>query len=192
MAEGVVSSHPLLVASQNVKPSQLVSELPAVAVSSSVRPAAQDERMEIAWRYQNMKIIESSPLGGQAFGHFYDLSKTMDKETLDAASIRRWDGETLKYKAESFTNQAYVDLLKTIQETIKNGKFEVSSEPDKRNVLRIAIHSVGSRLWINDEDEKTSGDILRFFYSLKSLLRNSYAVAMVTVPTQHLDNSVSG
>lgn len=191
MAEGIVSSHSLLVASQNVQPSQLVSELPAVAVNSVNRSSAHNEEMKIAWRYQNMRVIDTSPTGGQTFGHYYDLSKTMDKEVLESASIKYWDGESLRYGAESFENKAYSDLLKTVHQTMKDGQFLISDEPEKRNVLRIAIHSLGSRLWHSEREEKTSGDLLKFFYCLKSLLRNAYAVAVVTVPARHLENSVN-
>ncbi|XP_012255806.2 elongator complex protein 4 [Athalia rosae] len=189
MAEGVVSSHSLFLASQSSKPAQLLSELPAVTTNSVACPTGPDEQMKIAWRYQNMKIMESSPSAGQTFGHYYDLTKTMNKELIEKVNVKIWDGETLKYRAESFENPAYIDLLKNIQETMKDGKFLLSSEPEKRNILRIAIHALGSRLWLNDKEESTSRDILKFFYCLKSLLRNAYAVAMVTVPTHHFNNA---
>ncbi|XP_015522053.1 elongator complex protein 4 isoform X1 [Neodiprion lecontei] len=189
MAEGVVSSHQLLVASQDLKPTQLVAELPAVAVDSITCPPPQDEKMQIAWRYQNMRKIDTSPTGGQPFGHYYDLTKTINKNIVEAASIKHWDGSDVRYTAESFGNNAYVDLLKTVQESIKDGQFSISSEPEKRNILRIAIHSLGSRLWLNEKEETMTGDLLKFFYCLKSLLRNAYAVAMVTIPAHHFDNS---
>ncbi|XP_015595052.1 elongator complex protein 4 [Cephus cinctus] len=191
MAEGIVSSHSLLIASRDTKPTQLLAELPAVAVSSSTKSKTQatDEQMKIAWRYQNMKIVDASPTGGQVFGRFYDLTKTMDSADIEHADIIKWDGNDLKCKAESFENNAYVDLLKTVQETLKHGQFLVSDNPEKRKILRIAIQSLGSRLWLCNTEESTRCDLLKFLYCFRSLLRSSYAVATITVPAQNFDNT---
>ena len=193
MAEGIVSSHPLFVASQDCRPDQLISEMPAVVTGSSTFSdvKAMDSQMQIAWRYQNMKVVDSSPTGSQAFGHFYDLTKQMDKEIIDQAHIIQWDGENGKWNAEAFENNAYVDLLKNIQETLKTGEFLVSANPEKRNILRIAIQSIGSRLWLSDTEDSTHNDLLRFLYCFRAIMRSAYAVATITIPTLNFDNSVS-
>lgn len=192
MAEGVVSSHPLFVASRDSRPAQLISEMPAPvsATPMTLDPRATDSQMQIAWRYQNMRMVESSPTGSQAFGHFYDLTKQMDKEIIDDAEIIQWDGENGKWQADGFENSAYVDLLKNIQQTMKNGDFLVSANPEKRNILRIALHSIGSRLWLSDTEEATHNDLLRFLYCFRAIMRSAYAVATITVPTLNFDNSV--
>ncbi|XP_043267118.1 putative elongator complex protein 4 [Venturia canescens] len=191
MAEGVVSSHPLFVASRDSRPAQLISEMPA-PVSATLATSdsrVMDSQMQIAWRYQNMRIVESSPTGSQAFGHFYDLTKQMDKEIIDDAEITQWDGENGKWQADGFENSAYVDLLKNIQQTMKSGDFLVSANPEKRNILRIALHSIGSRLWLSDTEEATHNDLLRFLYCFRAIMRSAYAVATITVPTLNFDNS---
>lgn len=192
MAEGVVSSHPLFVASRDSRPAQLISEMPAVVTESSTLPDSKtmDPQMQIAWRYQNMKVVDSSPTGSQAFGHFYDLTKQMDMEAIVEADITLWDGENGKWQAEAFENSAYVDLLKSIQDTLKAGEFLVSANPQKRNILRIAIQSVGSRLWLSDTEDATHNDLLRFLYCFRAIMRSAYAVATITVPTLNFDNSV--
>ncbi|XP_012279869.1 elongator complex protein 4 [Orussus abietinus] len=189
MAEGIISSHPLLIASREIKPSQLLAEMPAVITETSMMPNTQDEEMKIAWRYQNMKVVDPSPCGGQPFGHYYDLTQPMDKELVNKASITQWDGSCIKWKADWFKNEEYVDLLKTIQETLKTGQFRLSDNPEKRSVLRIVIHSLGSRLWLSDTEPDTHADLLRFLYCFRALLRNSYAVAMFTFPVENFDNS---
>ncbi|XP_063989241.1 elongator complex protein 4 isoform X2 [Diachasmimorpha longicaudata] len=185
LAEGAVSSHSLFVASQDVKPDQLISEMPAVVTESPVAPPiTSDERMQIAWRYQNMKIMDSSPKSGQTFGHFYDLTKKMDKNVIENIDTALWDGEDIAYEASGFMNNAYVDLLKTVQETLKKGEFYITASPEKRNILRVGLHSVGSRLWLCDTEELMHQDFLKFFYCLRALLRGAFAVAVITVPVQ--------
>ncbi|XP_015117260.1 elongator complex protein 4 [Diachasma alloeum] len=186
LAEGAVMSHSLLVASQDTKPDQLISEMPAVVTESPAPtpPAPADEKMQIAWRYQNMRILDSSPKSGQMFGHFYDLTKKIDKNILSNTDITLWDGEDITYETSGFRNSAYVDLLKTVQETLKKGEFYVNASPNKRNILRIGLHSLGSRLWLCDTEETMHHDFLKFLYCFRALLRSAFAVAVITMPSQ--------
>ncbi|XP_011298792.1 elongator complex protein 4 [Fopius arisanus] len=186
LAEGAVVSHSLFVASQDTKPEQLISELPAVVEESPGAPNEMptDEKMQIAWRYQNMRILDSSPKNRHIFGHFYDLTKKIDQEMLNNTDITLWNGENLTYEATGFQNNAYIDLLKTVQETLKKGDFYVNANPERRNILRIGLHSLGSRLWLGDTEESMHNDLLKFLYSFRALLRNSFAVAAITVPSQ--------
>ena len=190
IAEGVVNTHSVLIASQDIKPSQVVSDLPAVEVevTKSSDHLNTDEEMRIAWRYQNMKIVDSSPTSGTAFGHYYDLTKKMKQETLDKANIIQWDGEDVKCQHSIFDNEAYMDLLLKIEKTITEGQFLVSQTPEKRNILRIAINALGSRLWLSDSEDKTHKDLLKFMYMLRALLRESFTVAVLTVPVLNFDD----
>lgn len=194
MAEGVVTSQPILVASQDVQPSQFVSELPAVIKDSDLHTKAVDnvdEQMKIAWRYQNMKVVGSSPTGNQIFGHYYDLTKPMQQDLLEHAEIKQWHENNLQQQSNMFENTAYTDLLLTVQETLQNGQYFISETTDKKKILRIAIHSLGSRLWLSDTEESSNRDFLKFLYCFRALLRNSYAVGVITVPIINFDNTVS-
>lgn len=191
MAEGIVTSQPLIVGSLDVKPSQLIQEMPAVAADSIPRGESQNanEQMMIAWRYQNLKIIDSSPMGGQSFGHFYDLTKTMKQDVIENANIVQWYEEDLLEGRGIFENMAYMSLLRTIQKTLKSGQYGISETPEKRQLLRIAIHSLGSRLWLCDSEDQSHRDLIKFLYYLRTLLRNSYAVAAITIPVDNFDNT---
>ncbi|KAK2579816.1 hypothetical protein KPH14_008695 [Odynerus spinipes] len=191
IAEGIVCKHPLFVASRDTDPSSLLSELPAPIADPTLQPevrSMQDESMKIAWRYQNLRTVDSSPTGGHVFGHFYDLTKSMNQEIIDEANITQWYEPEMNANRQDFENAAYEDLLKSIAKTLKDGKFFVSDEPDKRNVLRISISSLGSRLWFCDSEESTHKDILKFLYGLKALLRHSFSLAMISVPVENFDN----
>lgn len=190
MAEGVIVTQPLLIASKDVKTSRFVAEMPA-AVTDSVSEQSPNinEQMQIAWRYQNLKVVDTSPSGGQVFGHFYDLTKTMDKELIGKADIRHWYDDNCPTRDGAFKNNTYSSLLTCIQESLRKGQYSVSETPAKRQVLRIAIHSLGSRLWSSDSETDSNQDLLKFLYHFRALLRYNYAVAIVTVPTECFDNS---
>lgn len=195
MAEGVVVSQPVLIASQDVQPSQLVSGLPAVINDSEERTKSTnnvDEPMKIAWRYQNMKMVDPTPTGGQTFGHYYDLTKLMQRDLLERADIKQWQNneETILNKNNIFQNSAYTDLLCTIEKTLRDGQYFLSEAPDQKKILRVAIHSLRSRLWLNDTEKDSNRDLLKFLYCFRALLRNSYAVGVVTIPVNNFDNNV--
>lgn len=195
MAEGIVVSQPVLIASQDVQPSQFVSGLPAVINDSEERAKTTntvDEPMKIAWRYQNMKIVDSTPTGGQTFGHYFDLTKLMQKDLLEHADIKQWqiNEETTLNESSKFENAAYADLLCTIERTLRDGQYFLSEAPEqKTKILRIAIHSLGSRLWLGDTEKGSNRDLLKFLYCFRALLRNSYAVGVVTIPVNNFDNT---
>jgi len=196
MAEGVVVSQPVLIASQDVEPSQFVSGLPAVINDSEKCTKTLnnvDEPMKIAWRYQNMKVIDSTPTGGQIFGHYYDLTKLMQKDLLDHADIKQWqvNEETSLNEINIFKNTAYTDLLCTIERTLRDGQYFLSEAPEQKKILRIVIHSLGSRLWLGDTEKDSNCDLLKFLYCFRALLRNSYAVGVITIPVNNFDNTVS-
>lgn len=192
MAESVVTAQPLLICSKDIEPSRLISEMPAVITDTASidQSSNSDEQMQIAWRYQNMKIVDTCPTGGQDFAHLYDLTKTMEKEAIEKADIIQWYDDSFPEKGTVFNNMTYLNLLKHIQETLKQGQHSVSETPTKRQVLRIAIHSLGSTLWCSDSEAESHHDLLKFLYYFRALLRYSYAVGVITVPVEWFDNSV--
>ncbi|XP_067215045.1 elongator complex protein 4 isoform X2 [Linepithema humile] len=192
MAEGVVTSQPILIASQDHQPSQFMSELPAVINDSECHTKTVDngnEQMKIAWRYQNMKLVDSSPAEDHTFGHFYDLTKSMQPDLLEHADIKQWHESNLQEQNNIFENTAYTDLLRTIQEILRDGQYFISDTPDKKRILRIAIHCLGSRLWLSDTETSSNHDLLKFLYCFRALLRNSYAVGIITTPVNNFDNT---
>lgn len=94
--------------------------------------------------------------------------------------------ETYCFNAGRFTNPAYYDLLCTIHNKIEEGQFGVAASPEKRNILRTAVHSVGSPLWTEEthvSSYQQKSDLALFFYCLRSLIRSAYAVCVLTLPS---------
>jgi elongator complex protein 4 len=94
--------------------------------------------------------------------------------------------ETYCFNAGRFANPAYYDLLCTIQHKIEEGQFGVAASPERRNILRTAVHSIGSPLWAEETHGlscQQKSDLAIFFYCLRSLIRSAYAVCMLTLPS---------
>lgn len=157
----------------------------------------QEEDMRIAWRYNSLPKFDSSAeiQFNPNLGRTYDISKKIKPEVLDQKDVTYWDGgddergESLKGKNCVFTNEKYQSLLNCVHEKIKTGRFTKTNGDiqDSKNVLRVSITSLGSPVWYEKNSEK---DIIRFLVLLKSLIKNSSSVCLITIPIHLFDQSV--
>ncbi|TNN55133.1 Elongator complex protein 4 [Liparis tanakae] len=209
LAEGVVCRHELFVAAAQDNPDDILQELPApilddVAIHKPVEQPrlsceAQDslDAMKIAWRYQNLPKVQSALASSSRFGHYYDVSKTMEPEIRQAAKCHCFylpEHPAQPSATRSATLESYSALLKSLQEVINREGFDVAAPMSKsRNILRIGLHSLGSALWGDDlscHDNPRNGHALTtFLYGLRALLRSSLSVAVVTVPSHLIQMS---
>lgn len=189
-AESVMTGHSLLLSSADLDPETLLQELPGPIIDDHVDEPTQkdDDNMKIAWRYRHLPRFQSSPAGIK-FGNYYDLTKTMPTDLVETISICKLEGSKLghSFTKSSNNNPKYSDLLKQIQEHINAGQFSTTDKPEKRNVLRIAIHSLGSPLWGENGGLKANEDydpsLPRFLLGLRAVLRTAFAACMLTVPS---------
>ncbi|XP_008302043.1 elongator complex protein 4, partial [Stegastes partitus] len=203
LAEGVVCRHELFVAAAQDNPDDILQELPApilddVAIHKPVdqprlscEPQDSLDAMKIAWRYQNLPKVQSALASTSRFGHYYDVSKTMEPEIRQAAKCHRFylpEHPTQTSATHSPMIESYSALLKSLQEVIHREGFDVAaSMPRSRNILRVGLHSLGSALWGDDlschDNPRHSHALTTFLYGLRALLRSSLSVAVVTVPS---------
>ncbi|CAB1417931.1 unnamed protein product, partial [Pleuronectes platessa] len=203
LAEGVVCRHELFVAAAQDNPDDILQELPApilddVAIHKpaeqprlSCEPQDSLDAMKIAWRYQNLPKVQCALASSSRFGHYYDVSKTMEPEIRQAAKCHRFylpEHPAQSSGTHSPMLQSYTALLRSLQEVIHREGFDVAAPMSKsRNILRIGLHSLGSALWGDDlscHDNPTHRHSLAaFLYGLRALLRSSLSVAVVTVPS---------
>uniref|UniRef100_A0A3B4GQK0 Elongator complex protein 4 n=1 Tax=Pundamilia nyererei TaxID=303518 RepID=A0A3B4GQK0_9CICH len=203
LAEGVVCRHELFVASAQDNPDDILQELPApilddVAIHKPVEqprlscePQDNLDAMKIAWRYQNLPKVQSALASSSRFGHYYDVSKTMEPEIRQAAKCHRFhlpEHPTQSSTTNSRMIESYSALLKSLQEVIHREGFDLSTPMSmSRNILRVGLHSLGSALWNDDlschDDPMHNHALTTFLYGLRALLRSSLSVAVVTVPS---------
>ncbi|XP_066600500.1 elongator complex protein 4 [Prorops nasuta] len=191
MAEGIFYKHSLLIASLDNDPVQLALGIPT-AVTDAVREKvpsqnSQEDKMKIAWRYQNMKMVDAANENDCNIGHSFDLRKTIQKDLIYNSGITLWPNSDLNTQSITFNNPAYENLLFHVRKLIHDKQFSTSTTSRERKLLRITIHSLGSRLWVSDEDENTYQDLLKFLYCFKVILRKAYAIGVVSIPIDNFE-----
>lgn len=65
------------------------------AGSGSSHGVKAEDPMTIAWRYQNMRQVQSIPgssNSGTQLGHNFDLTQTISQEDLDSCNYSLWSG----------------------------------------------------------------------------------------------------
>ncbi|XP_021349434.1 elongator complex protein 4-like [Mizuhopecten yessoensis] len=199
-AEAVMTGHSLLLSSADQSPDQIIKELPAPIIddpgSVVTRPEEEgSEKMSIAWRYQHLPKFQSNPTTVK-FGHYYDLTKVMDPalvNSCDCSCVGQTD--LLDGDLNGVMNPKYRCLLKTIKEKIDRGGFSTAKVQEKRNILRIGIHSLGSPQWgenggFCENHEDLDYSLPRFLLALRSILRTAFGVCIITIPT-HLFKSAT-
>ncbi|KAL5516573.1 hypothetical protein EMCRGX_G001946 [Ephydatia muelleri] len=204
LAEGVTCGHSLFVASASEEPSGILKDLPAAAaegdddtplpptINEEEESSGTTEPLQIAWRYQSLPKVQSS--FSSRFGHNFDLTRRMEQSRLDMVHKVQFDAAQ---HPSSSSGVLYRELKNSIQETISKGLFSLdeAAASQQANVLRVAIESIGSALWLEEGGGVTAeGSIAtalpRFLHSLRGTCRASYAVAMVTVPV-HLFQDIA-
>ncbi|KAK7098950.1 elongator complex protein 4-like [Littorina saxatilis] len=207
LAEGVVSGHALSAASADIDPDQLIQDLPApiddvpsraTTTSTEQTEAASqgsgdaDNKMSIAWRYQNQPKVQPAPTA--QFGHYYNLTKRMEAEKVNGAGIDCLSfTDLLAYEREQpssppYTSCRYKCVLHKIRKRIEDGKFSTAVKSGQHNILRIAIHSLGSPLWgdggsLHNHGEDNQVSLLQFLLALRATLRTAFSVCLLTVPS---------
>jgi len=209
IAEGIVSKQGVYLCSKQESHQQILQELPdpilmidrksTESSATSQQPASQkpskensddsgNEKMKIAWRYQNKPKVHTSTTTGIQFGHHYDLTKVMNENHFDNSKLFFFNEEnnSLHNDLTPLKNKEYFCLLQDIQHTID--EFNKSQQKDEKNILRISVQSLGSPLWSENGGLRLSGEgydqsLIQFFVSLRAKLRSTLAVGMITLPT---------
>ncbi|XP_078335032.1 elongator complex protein 4-like isoform X1 [Crassostrea virginica] len=193
-AEAAMTGHSLVLTSGDQDPSQILKELPAPIIDdpgeiNKANSAEQPENMKIAWRYQH---LPGNQLGHSSskFGHYYDLTKVMDPQLLTSIKPVLIGPEDLERGCNQCQelNPKYKYLLTRIQKEIEQGGHSTTQHTDRRNILRIAVHSLGSPQWdecggLDHSHEDTDFSLPRFLLALRVLMRSAFAVCLITIPT---------
>lgn len=164
-----------------------VQKLPAPVTDSVSTPRSgsdpvQDlsEDMRIAWRYNNLPKVDSVEESKKGdLGHYFDLSKTLDEETIRKVEISSWKEEETPDKGDAFIRNRHMrDCIKKLHETSQKYTSDKSTR-----LLRIVLNSFASPYWYTSTFVP---DISKFLLTLKSIVRHTSSTCILTIPTHVL------
>ncbi|RDD38973.1 Elongator complex protein 4 [Trichoplax sp. H2] len=205
LAEGAVCNHALCLASSSNQPESMLEGLPDIDDSSSfintVDEPGLDKKhnMNIAWRYQNLPTVQSSTVTS-GLGHSFDLGKVMPKNLISPLETYFFKNNLIASEQNKLDhnlnwntiNPVYSSLLCYISRIISEHGFNKTNSDQlnhDQKVLRICVSGLASPLWgcdgrvvLHDNPEIYDQSLLKFLIALKALLRDSYAVCMLTIP----------
>lgn len=188
LAEGILQEHPIFIANLERDPKLVMKKLPvAITAIESIKSMNDDDDMRIAWRYNALPKYDSEQVSSN-IGVFYDLSKTVEPEVIEKHDVTYWNDFTPDFIGDGvFSCSKYQSLLNDLIKKLKNPSFQKSDSTEVcKNILRISISSIGSPFWFEDG---IIGDLLKFLTILKSLVKNTLSVCLLTMPT-HLFESL--
>lgn len=167
LSEGVYNKHDLCVSSLR---NDLCENLPVKEESKPIEQEQENEKMKIAWRYENLSTIDSTT----STTLHYDLqsTKTFPNNLIEQIQIHKLTWNDYIQSNSSLSFREY--LLKTLQKYLT---VNYSSQQADKRILRIAIQSLDSTLF----DTNSSDELIAFLYHLRILLRTSLATCIITL-----------
>ncbi|KAI6134010.1 PAXNEB-domain-containing protein [Pisolithus croceorrhizus] len=127
------------------------------------RSAQSDERIKIAWRYEKMKMFQTTVPSGSSskddYCHTFDLSSRIPESVIqDASDTNRL--LILGVHVDEDVKASITRLLGNIQDVLSVSSSETG-------LMRLCIPALGSAQWGDVEP----ADVLYFLHSLRRLLR---------------------
>ena len=166
----------------------ITSSLPMFDSKDAVDNEAsnESETMKIAWRYQNQNSTKSSNLAtSQRSRHTFNLLKTIPGDLIEKSDIQICDIQP--QADDSWKNSSYYQLIKEIETKVKAGGFHIDPnvQQEHKDILRLGIQSLGASHW-GELGRTADGNLGKFLFCLRSILRSCFGVALITVPSHVL------
>lgn len=181
LAEGVMSGHGLLQISHEAE-NAYINHLPQPVLSNEdTEITASEGDMKIAWRYQNTPKIQTVMGQSSKYGHYYDISKTMDQSKLIDCSLHCISLKEA-YFDEADGSNLFKYALQKLHKYVNEMNFDIKAavaakQPMK--ILRVLIPNFGSPIWRCEDPS----NFVQFLLCLRNIVRSSLVVCFITVPT---------
>ena len=150
--------------------------------------SSESETMKIAWRYQSQNSTKSSNLAtSQRSRHTFNLLKTIPGDLIEKSDIQICDIQP--QADDSWKNSSYYQLIKEIETKVKAGGFHIDPnvQQEHKDILRLGIQSLGASHW-GELGRTADGNLGKFLFCLRTILRSCFGVALITVPSHVLRN----
>jgi len=172
LSEGIYNKHDLCVAALRT---DLTENLPTKeeTLPSDNPVDDENEKMKIAWRYENLSTIDSSSISNI----HYDLqpTKTFPTELIDQIKLHKLTWNDYIQSQPSISYRHY--LLQTLHKLLTK---DYSSQQTDKRILRIGIQSLSLALF-DDKNTNHFDELFAFLYHLRILLRTSLATCIITL-----------
>ncbi|XP_022132387.1 elongator complex protein 4 [Momordica charantia] len=185
MSQGLVHNHPLLYASPSRDPRGFLGTLPSPGTSKDDKSrdnfAEQEKGLRIAWQYKkyfgdSQESVNNLIDSKYEFCHDFDLRRPFDRHFFSGKHV-----ECVSILGSPSISTLH-DRCATFLSQVPRNDANISSAG------RIAIQSLCAP---QCEHSNMEWEMLSFLRSLKSMLRSSNAVAVVTFPPSLLLSSFS-
>ena len=150
--------------------------------------SSESETMKIAWRYQNQNSTKSSNLAtSQRSRHSFNLLKTIPSDLIEKSDVQICDIQPQASADDSWKNSSYYKLIKEIETKVKTGGFHIDPnvQQEHKDILRLGIQSFGASHW-GELSQTADGNLGKFLFCLRTILRSCFGVALITVPSHVL------
>lgn len=138
-----------------------------------------DNDMRIAWRYNSLPQFDSSVESKNKYISNFDLSHKIKTQDIENSDIELWNFD------ENAKDSKLDALLKSIHNKVNLSQFpRYINSISPEDHLRICIQSIGSPLWYSSNLES---ELVRFFAILKTLVKSSKTVCVLTLPSHLLE-----
>jgi len=194
LSEGLVHNHSLMVTNSSLDGKSIVQQLPSFDLKVPDEESAndlksEDDKMKIAWRYQNQSNTKEIKNNSVSNSHTFNLLKTVPSDVLEKCDVSVFDLEDgIDDEQSTWKSTLYCKLLKEIQSKVKGSGFFIDPtvKPNHTNILRIGAQSLGSILW--GDLKNSSRNLCTFLLSLRAVMRSCFGVAVITVPSTLLNS----
>ncbi|KAE9410879.1 PAXNEB-domain-containing protein [Gymnopus androsaceus JB14] len=150
------------------------------------KPADEDQKIKIAWRYEQMKQFQTtvgSTSVSEDFCRIFDLTTRIPAHTVEKAlqsgQLIPCDVLDAESRSESVTQR----VLDCFEEVLSQRSSKATTTP-----LRICIPGFGSSAW----GDLRSQDILRFLHRLRSILQRNPSVCASISLEPHISTDAWG
>ncbi|UJR15405.1 hypothetical protein I4U23_002352 [Adineta vaga] len=173
LSEGIYNKQDLCVAALRTDLTENLPTKEENISSSDTRTDEENEKMKIAWRYENLSTIDSASTSTIQ----YDLqsTKSIPNELFEQIKIHKITWNDYQQSQSSISYRTY--LLKTLQKLLTT---DYSSQQTEKRILRIGIQSLSLSLF-DDNPANHFNELVAFLYHLRILLRTSLATCIITL-----------
>ncbi|KAJ1929963.1 Elongator subunit elp4 [Tieghemiomyces parasiticus] len=180
----------------------------------AVEPAQPEEKLKIAWRYQNLPtsqgrsgprppgtasgnrtITPSIPAGtatARPFCESFDLMRRVRPEVIADAKLSATYLDGPRDDSHQLGDRdPYERLFSEVARIVEGEGFSALTPTPpgtERNIFRLVIHSLASPFWEASSDEAC----LQFLHALRGLLRFSFGTCMITMPAHVYRSATAG